>query len=215
MWPPSTDTQVLLDQAKQGDKAAVDQLLARHREPIRRLIDLRLDPAIVQRVDASDVVQDVLLEASRRLQDYLKSPAMPFHLWLRHIAKDHIIDAHRRHHHAQKRGVNREQPLARPGWMDQSSLELAGQLIDPERTPASAAIQEELQRRLHGALAQMDENDRDILLMRHFEQLPNQEVATLLGLTEAAASMRYLRALRRLRELLVPPDVADAASVGK
>ena len=204
MWPPPTDTQVLLDQARQGDKDAVDQLLARHREAIRRLIDLRLDPAIVQRVDASDVVQDVLLEASRRLQDYLKNPAMPFHLWLRHIAKDHIIDAHRRHHQAQKRGVNREQPLARPGWLDQSSLELAGQLVDPERTPASAAIQEELQRRLHVALGQLDEDDRDILLMRHFEQLPNQEVADLLGLTEAAASMRYLRAVRRLRDVLMP-----------
>src|SRR5437899_1478020 len=205
MWPQSAETQMLLDHAKAGDKAAVDQLLGRHREAIRRLIDLRLDPAIVQRVDASDVVQDVLLEASKRLQDYLKNPAMPFHLWLRHIAKDHIIDAHRRHHAAQKRGVNREQPLARPGWMDQSSLELAGQLVDPERTPASAAIQEELQRRLHGALAQLDEDDRDILLMRHFEQLPNQEVADLLGLTEAAASMRYLRAIRRLRDLLAPP----------
>jgi len=205
MWPESADTQNLLDQAKKGDAEAVDQLLARHREPIRRLIDLRLDPAIVQRVDASDVVQDVLLEASKRLREYLKNPAMPFHLWLRHIAKDHIIDAHRRHHQAQKRGVNREQPLARPGWMDKSSLELAGQLIDQERTPASAAIQEELQRKLHVALAGLDEDDRDVLLMRHFEQLSNQDVASALGLTEAAASMRYLRAIRRLRDVLAPP----------
>lgn len=211
MWPESADTRNLLDQAKQGDAAAVDRLLARHREPIRRLIDLRLDPAIVQRVDASDVVQDVLFEASKRLKDYLKNPAMPFHLWLRHIAKDHIIDAHRRHHQAQKRGVNREQPLARPGWMDQSSLELAGQLIDPERTPASAALQEELQRRLHAALEGLDEDDRDILLMRHFEQLSNQDVASALGLTEAAASMRYLRAIRRLRDVLAPPS--NSASV--
>lgn len=211
MWPQTTDTQNLLDQAKKGDAEAVDQLLARHREPIRRLIDLRLDPAIVQRVDASDVVQDVLLEASKRLQDYLKNPAMPFHLWLRHIAKDHIIDAHRRHHQTQKRGVNREQPLARPGWMDKSSLELAGQLVDPERTPASAALQEELQRRLHTALAGLDEDDRDILLMRHFEQLSNQDVASSLGLTEAAASMRYLRAIRRLRDVLAPG--AGSASV--
>jgi RNA polymerase sigma-70 factor (ECF subfamily) len=204
MWPQATDTQVLLEQARRGDAQAVERLLARHREPIRRLIDLRLDPAIVARLDASDVVQDVLLEASKRLQDYLKNPVMPFHLWLRHIAKDHLIDAHRRHHQAQKRGVHREQPLARPGWMDQSSLELAGQLIDPERTPASAAIQEELQRRLHDALAQLDEDDRDILQMRHFEQLSNQDVAAALGLTEAAASMRYLRAIRRLRDVMAP-----------
>src|SRR5688572_11269648 len=131
MWPQPTDTQELLDQVRGGDAEAVEHLLARHREPVRRMIDLRLDPAIVQRLDASDVVQDVLLEASRRLKEYLKNPAMPFHLWVRHIAKDHIIDAHRRHHQAQKRGVDREQPLHRPGWVDQSSMELAGQLMDP------------------------------------------------------------------------------------
>lgn len=205
MWPDPLTTQELLDQARQGNADAVDALLARHREPVRRMIDLRLDPAIVQRLDASDVVQDVLLEASRRLQEYLRKPAMPFHLWLRHIAKDHVIDAHRRHHQAQKRGVDREQPIHRPGWADRSSLELAGQLMDPERTPASEAIQQELQKRLHEAMAQLEDADREVILMRHFEQLGNQEAATALGLTEAAASMRYLRAVRRLRDLLAPP----------
>src|SRR5712675_3129989 len=156
MWPDATSTQELLDQARQGDAEAVDALLARHREPVRRMIDLRLDPAIVQRLDASDVVQDVLLEASRRLQDFLKKPNMPFHLWLRHIAKDHIIDAHRKHHQAQKRGVNREQPIHRPAWSDRSSLDLAGQLMDQDLTPASAAIQQEMQNRLREAIAQLD-----------------------------------------------------------
>src|SRR5438093_13096635 len=103
MWPNSTETQQLLDQARSGDGQAIEALLARHRESVRRMIALRLDPAIVQRVDASDVVQEVLLEASRRLRDYLKAPPMPFHLWLRHIAKDHVIDAHRKHHLAAKR----------------------------------------------------------------------------------------------------------------
>src|SRR5438309_10217969 len=116
MWPNSADTQELLDKAKRGDGQAVEALLARHRDAVRRMSDLRLDPAIVQRVDASDVVQEVLIEASRRLQTYLQAPAMPFHLWLRHIAKDHIIDAHRRHHQAQKRGVDREQAMHRPAW---------------------------------------------------------------------------------------------------
>jgi RNA polymerase sigma-70 factor, ECF subfamily len=209
MWPDPLTTQELLDQARQGNAEAVEALLARHREPVRRMIDLRLDPAIVQRLDASDVVQDVLLEASRRLQEYLRKPAMPFHLWLRHIAKDHVIDAHRRHHQAQKRGVDREQPIHRPGWADRSSLELAGQLMDPERTPASEAIQQELQRKLHDALAQLEDADREVILMRHFEQLGNQEAATALGLTEAAASMRYLRAVRRLRDLLAPPHAEN------
>jgi RNA polymerase sigma-70 factor (ECF subfamily) len=204
MWPEATQTQELLDQVRDNKEGAVDALLARHRDPVRRMIDLRLDPAIVQRLDASDVVQEVLLEASRRLQDYLRQPAMPFHLWLRHIARDHIIDAHRRHHQAQKRGVDRERPLYRPAWADRSSLELAAQLLDQELTPASAAIQQEMQRRLHEALTQLDEADQEVILMRHYEALSNQEVAAALGLTEAAASMRYLRAVRRLRDLLAP-----------
>lgn len=210
MWPQSQETRDLLEQAKGGDAQAREALLARHREAVRRMIELRLDPAIVQRVDASDVVQEVLLEASRRLDDYLKKPAMPFHLWLRHIAKDHLIDAHRKHHQAKKRGVDREQPLVRPGWAEQSSLDLAAQLFDQELTPASAAIQQELQRRLHQALNQLDDDDRELLYMRHFEQLANQEVAAALGLTEAAASMRYLRALRKLRDLMTPTGEREA-----
>ena len=206
MWPNTAETQQLLDLANHGDGQAIEALLVRHRDAVRRMIELRLDPAIVQRVDASDVVQEVLLEVSRRLQDYLKKPGMPFHLWLRHIAKDHLIDAHRKHHQAQKRGVNREQPLARPGWAQQSSLDLASQLVDQELTPASAAMRQELERRLHDALTRLDEDDREMILMRHYEQLANQEVAGALGLTEAAASMRYLRAIRRLRDLMSAQD---------
>ena len=197
----SPETQKLLDQAQQGETSAVGQLLDQHRAPLRRMIDLRLDPVLGRRVDASDIVQDVLLEASRRLADYLKNPLMPFHLWLRHIAKDHIIDAHRKHRLAKRRSVDREQS-ARPALADESSIDLAAQLFDQELTPASAAIRQEMQRRLEAALASMDEPDREMILMRHFEQLSNQEVAATLDLTEAAASMRYLRALRRLRALL-------------
>ena len=198
------DIEAMLDQVRRDEPGAVDRLLAQQREPVRRMIDLRLDPAIVQRVDASDVVQEVMLEASRRLKDYLANPAMPFSLWLRHLAKDHLIDAHRRHHLARKRGVDREQPLRGPAWADQSSIELAAQLVDQERTPASEAIQQELQRKLHAAIAELDDIDREVILMRHFEQLSNQEVAEELKLTEPAASMRYLRAVRRLRDLRVP-----------
>ena len=204
MLPNSVETQELLDRARSGDTHAADRLLAHHREPGRRMIDLRLDPAIAARVDASDVVQEVLLEASRRLDAYLRDPSMPFHLWLRHIARDHIIDAHRRHHQAQRRGVDRERPLVPAGLADHSSIELAAQFLDPELTPASAAMQQELESRLHLAIAQLDDDDREIVLMRHFEQLSNQDVAALLNLTEPAASMRHLRALRRLRELLKP-----------
>jgi RNA polymerase sigma-70 factor (ECF subfamily) len=204
MEPEAADPERLLEQARQGDEQARQRLLALHREPVRRMISLRLDPAIAARLDASDVVQEVLLEASRRLDDYLRDPAMPFALWLRHIARDHIIDAHRRHRQAQRRGVDREQPLVPAAFADRSSLELAGQFLDQELTPASAAIQHELQRRLHAAISSLAEDDREIILMRHFEQLSNQEVAAALGLSEAAASMRHLRALRKLKASLQP-----------
>lgn len=203
MWPNSPETDQLLTRARQGEAAAVDQLLNAHRQGLRRLIGLRLDPALARRVDASDIVQDVMLEVSQRLANYLRQPDMPFQLWIRHIARDHLIDAYRRHRLAQGRSVDREQPLVPLGFADQSSMELAGQLIDKEITPASAAVREELQRRLHEAVAKLDEDDREVILMRHFEQMSNQDVASALGLSEAAASMRHLRAVRRLRQELL------------
>jgi RNA polymerase sigma-70 factor (ECF subfamily) len=209
MAADSPETQRLLDQARQGEAGAVEQLLERHRTALRRMVDLRLDPVLARRVDASDIVQDVMLEASRRLADYLKHPAMPFHLWLRHLAKDHVIDAHRKHRLAKRRSVDREQS-ARPRLPGDSSLDLAAQFLDHELTPASAAIRQEMQRRLETALAGMDEDDREMILMRHFEQLSNQEVAAMLSLTEAAASMRYLRALRRLRTRLTGEEAGEA-----
>jgi RNA polymerase sigma-70 factor (ECF subfamily) len=203
MWPNSPETQELLDRARQGEAGAVERLLDTHREPLRRMIGLRLDPALAGRVDASDIVQDVMLEVSQRLADYLRQPGMPFHLWVRHIARDHMIDAHRRHRQAQRRSLDREQPIVPAGLADQSSLELAGQFLDKEMTPATAAVRHELQRRMEQAVAGLDEDDREIILMRHYEQLSNQEVATALQLTEAAASMRHLRAVRRLRAALM------------
>jgi RNA polymerase sigma-70 factor, ECF subfamily len=208
MVPQPHETQELLDKVRHGEAQAVDQLLVRHRDPLRRMIDLRLDPALAGRIDASDIVQDVLLEASRRLADYLKNPLMPFHLWLRHIAQDHIIDAHRRHRLAQRRSLDKEQPLHLGKLGDQSSLDLAAQLFDQELTPASAAIRHELQHRLETAVNALPDDDREIIVMRHFEQMTNQEVAGILGLTEAAASMRYLRALRRMRAALLPSGEA-------
>jgi RNA polymerase sigma-70 factor (ECF subfamily) len=204
MWPTNDTTRRMLDEAKTGDSAAVERLLGEFREPLRKVIDLRLDPVLARRVDASDIVQDVLLEANQRLTEYLKSPNMPFHLWLRHLAQDRIIDTHRRHRQAQRRSIDREQAIQRPAWTDESSVQLVAQLVDAEQTPASAAIHQELQRRLSDALGQLGDDDRDIILMRHHEQLSNQDVAAALGLTEAAASMRYLRALRKLRGVLLP-----------
>ncbi len=201
MWPTSNKTEEMLADAKAGDGDAVNQLMERHRDGVRRMIQMRLDQRIQRRIDVSDVVQDVLVEAHRRLKEYLRTAPMPFHLWLRQIAKDRIIDAHRRHRVSSKRSVDREQPLLNP-VDDRSSEDLAAQLWDPDVTPGTAAIQREMARRVEEAVAKLNELDFEIITMRHYEQLSNQEVAQSLGLSEPAASMRYLRAVRRLRELL-------------
>jgi RNA polymerase sigma-70 factor (ECF subfamily) len=203
MWPDNQQTRKLLNDARQGDRSAVNRLLDRHRKALHRMVQLRLDQKIRGRIDVSDVVQDVLVEASRRLPQYLENPVMSFHLWVRQIAKDRIIDAHRRHRVSAKRSVDREQSLAVPLAMDQSTLELAAQLRDPELTPAAAATRQEMVQLVERSLSQLGDQDCEIIMMRHYEQLSNQEIAEILGLSEPAAGMRYLRAIRRLRGLIM------------
>ncbi|MFM8413778.1 MAG: sigma-70 family RNA polymerase sigma factor [Planctomycetota bacterium] len=195
-------TLVLLDKARQGDGDAVNGLLERHRAAIRRMIDRRMDRAVQRRVDASDIVQDVLVEANRRLGDYLSNPTMPFGLWLRHMARDRLIDAHRRHRVAGSRSVDREVPLVAGEAADRSEADLGANLADRELTPAAAATWHELERRFAAAVDQLDEADRQIVLLRHFEHLSTAEAAEVLGLSKPATGMRYLRAMRRLRGLL-------------
>jgi RNA polymerase sigma-70 factor, ECF subfamily len=202
IWPASDQTDALLVAAKQGDGKAVNRLLEKHRGPVKRLVQLRLDRKVQKRVDVSDVVQDVMVEASGRLQKYLDDPVMAFHLWLRQIAWDHIIDTYRRHRVSAKRNMDREQPMSVPGGNDQSTIELAAQLCDPAMTPAAAAAQKEISKRVEAAIEQLNEQDREVIMMRHYEHLSNLEIAEVMKLNPPAASMRYLRAIRRLRQLL-------------
>ncbi len=202
MWPEQQPTEELLVQAKGGDDSAVNALMDRHRNSLRQLIRLRLDARIQKRIDVSDVIQDVLVEANRRLATYMDNPIMPFHLWLRQIAKDRIIDAHRRHRVSAKRSVDREQGLRIPRGHDQSSIQLASFLGDGGLTPAAVALQKEMAQKVEEAISRMDDKDCEIIMMRHYEHLSNQEIGKILGLTEPAASMRYLRAIRRLKTMI-------------
>jgi RNA polymerase sigma-70 factor (ECF subfamily) len=202
----SLETGELLKQIQDGNPHAVDDLLDRHRETLRRMIALRLDRGIAARVDASDVTQDVMLEASKRLGEYLQDPRLPFQLWLRQIAQDRLIDAHRRHRRALRRSVDREQ---RAETDASASAVWASALIDRELTPATALLRKEMEARFDEALSALDTESREMIMMRHFERMSNQEVATALELSEAAASMRYLRAVRKLREVLVPAAGGD------
>jgi RNA polymerase sigma-70 factor (ECF subfamily) len=194
-------TLALLDQVRRGDGTAVNRLLDRHRAAIRRMIDRRMDRVVQRRVDASDIVQDVLVEANRRLGEYLANPTMPFQLWLRHMARDRLIDAHRRHRVAASRSIDREVPLAGSD-PDDSRSGPAADVADRELTPAAAATWHELERRFAAAVDALDDADREIVLLKHFEHLSTAEAAEALGISKPAAGMRYLRAMRRLRTLL-------------
>ena len=167
IWPADDQTETLLTGARNGNADAVNQLLQRHRESVRRLVEMRLDRKVRQRVDVSDVVQDVMIEANDRLEKYLNDPGLAFHLWIRQIAWDRIIDTYRRHRVSAKRNMDREQPMMTAGGPDQSSMMLAAQLCDPSLTPAAKATQNEIALQVEDAIEQLRDADREIILMRH------------------------------------------------
>ena len=198
MWPNHDETIELLGGAQQGDPRAVDRLMDRHRDSLHKMVECRLNQGVARRVDASDIVQDALLTASRRLADYLKDPSIPFHAWLRQLTRDRLADVYRREL-ADKRDVAREQ---RAPTAERSSLGPLAQAQDAQLTPAAMLLRKEFAERFQHAVEQLDEGSKEVILMRHAEQLTNSQAAELLGLSEAAAGMRYLRALRQLKSLL-------------
>jgi RNA polymerase sigma-70 factor (ECF subfamily) len=201
-FPGRSETTRLIEQAVRGDQRALDTLLVRHRERLRRMVALRLDWRLRGRVDPSDVLQEVCLDAARRLPEYRKNPTMPFFLWLRFLAAQRLLDEHRKHLGAAARDAGREISLYRGALPETSSAALAAHLLGRLTTPSQAAIRAERKIRLQEALNSLEPIDREVLALRHFEELSNTEVAAVLGLDKAAASKRYARALIRLKEAL-------------
>lgn len=200
--------EALLGAARSGDADAIDTLLARQRAGLRRMIEARMQCGLVRRFDASDVVQEALLVAARRFPEFLRDPKLPFLAWLRRIARDRLGDEVRRHAGAERRELGREQAPPVEPFGTASSLDLMMQLVAPGNSPAESLLRRELLARFRSTLARLSEEDQEILLLRHGEQLGNREAAELLGLGEAAAGMRYLRALRRLRDALGDEDAS-------
>jgi RNA polymerase sigma-70 factor (ECF subfamily) len=198
--PDSEDLAELLDHAAAGDTAAVAELFARYRKRLKRMVRLRLSRHVQSRVDESDILQEALLEAAKRLPDYLKDQPLPFFLWLRHLTGEKLIDAHRRHLGAKMRNAAQEVSLHRGAMPAASSASLAAQLLGRLTSPSLAAIKAETRLRVQEVLNSMDPLDREVLALRHFEQLNNAEVAATLGINESTASSRYLRALKRLKD---------------
>ena len=187
----------LLKRVESGDKEALEELLVRHRDWLRRIVDLRMDDKLRARVDPSDVVQNVQMEVYRRMEDYLERNPMPFRLWLRQTAYENILNLRRKHVDAECRSVEREIVLSA-----QTSIRLIQQLLGTEKEPDAQLIEKELVERAKEAMDQLSEEDREALVLRFFEGLENQEVTQLLGIGTSAASKRYGRALRRLRAQL-------------
>jgi RNA polymerase sigma-70 factor (ECF subfamily) len=195
--PDSEETNRLLQQIGRGENEAFNRLFARHRDLLRRVVELRLDVRVRARVDPSDVVQETYLEAFRRLPDFIKRAPMPFRLWLRMTAQERAQMANRQHLGASRRAVGRELPLP-----EQSAVQLATQMHAPGPTPSQQVSQGERARLVRQAVANLPDMDREVLLMRTFEGLPYGEIACVLGIDQAAARKRHGRALLRLHDLL-------------
>ncbi len=198
----SSETEQLLEQAVGGDKESLGRLLTRHKDRLRRMVAFRLDHRLQGRIDPSDVIQEVDVEVSQHLTEYQKQGPLPFFLWLRGIAANKLRELHRHHLGTQMRDADREVSLYRGTLPETTSAALAAQLLGHATRPSEAAIRAEVKIRLQEALNTMDPLDREVLALRHFEQLRPAETAQVLGIKEKAAGMRYLRALKRLKEIL-------------
>jgi RNA polymerase sigma-70 factor (ECF subfamily) len=203
-----SQTEGLIERAADGDEAASEQLLSHHRQRLRRMVAVRMDRRLLTRVDPSDVVQEALAEAARKLPQYLLQRPLPFYPWLRRLAWERLVKLYQRHIAAGKRSVTRETCGPLP---DESALELARCVLAPGPSPSDQALLAELRGRVKDALAQLSERDREVLVLRYLEQLSTAEIAAVLGATTGSIKVRHLRALERVRNLLG----ADAAENGR
>ncbi len=197
-----SDAHDLVDRVVRGDQTALAELFSRHRDRLWRMVNFRMDPRLHGRVDADDVLQEAWLSVVQRIDHFLADASRSIFVWFRLITSQTLIDIHRRHLGAKKRSAAAEFSIS-GGWTASStSFSLSHHLLGHLTSPSQTALREELSAVLRTALDSMREVDREVLALRHFEQLSNRETAQILGISEQAASDRYLRALSRLRHVL-------------
>ncbi|MDB5389545.1 MAG: polymerase subunit sigma [Planctomycetaceae bacterium] len=196
------DIQPLLDRLGRGETEVMGELFVHFQERLWRMVDLRLDRRLGGRVSASDVVQETYIDAQKRVQHFLAKPDMPFFVWLRLVASQRLIDVHRQHLGAQMRDAGQEVSLVGAGQFAATSICLVARLAGDDTSPSRAAIRGEVAEQIEAILNSMEPIDREVLALRHFEELSNQEVAEILGIDKGAASKRYIRALDRLKDVL-------------
>jgi RNA polymerase sigma-70 factor (ECF subfamily) len=195
------ETELLLARAAQGDGEARNRLLEAYRPRLRQLIGLRLDRRLAARLDPSDVVQESLADAAGKLSEYLRTRPMPFYPWLRSLALERLLTMYRWHIRTGKRSVRREE-LALPPLPDESALELAERLFARGSSPSDRLARSEARAVVRAALERLSDRDRELLVLRHLEQLSIREIAGVLAISEGAVKVRHVRALERLRDLL-------------
>jgi RNA polymerase sigma-70 factor, ECF subfamily len=197
---PTTDQ--LLALAAAGGAAAWGLLLTTHQERLARMIEFRMDPRLRGRIDAADVLQDAFVEASAHREDYLRAPRVPLFLWLRGVVNNKLLEVARQHLGTRMRDAKRELSLDAQSSLNDTTSALCAHLTGHLTSPSVAAVRGEVRTRLAQALEEMSPMDREVLALRHFEQLTSAEAAQVLGIQERAAAKRYLRALERLRQIL-------------
>jgi RNA polymerase sigma-70 factor (ECF subfamily) len=198
-----------LDQARAGDMTAVGPLLESYRGRLSRMVSIRMDARLNGRFDTSDVLQETFVEIARRLPRYLEEEKMPFFLWVRFLVGQKLIQFHRSHLGVEARAADREVSLNTRSAPGASSFSVASVwLAESGGSPSRAAVAGEEHARVQEALEAMSGTDREVLVLRHFEQLSNVEVATLLEITPQAASARYVRALTRLQNVVSDDESA-------
>jgi RNA polymerase sigma-70 factor (ECF subfamily) len=193
--PP--DTESLLNGLRRGEPRVLAALFEYYAPRLRNMVRLRMGPSLQHRLDISDVLQEAYLDAARKVGGYVQEPKAVFYVWLRGVVEERLMILQRHHLGAKCRAVTREVPLP-----PESSTALARQLLARGSTPSQKLIKHELQRQVQHALSELDADDREVILMRHFEGMSNMEVAQSLGIGESGSTMRYGRALRRLKEIL-------------
>jgi RNA polymerase sigma-70 factor, ECF subfamily len=197
-----SETVQLFERLRAGDRRALADLFQQHRDRLRRMVELRMDSRLQGRIDASDVLQDGFLDLAKRVDNYLSDPGLPVFLWLRLVVSDRLAMIHRRHLGTKMRDAGQEVSLYRDPLPPASSAALASMLLGRLTSPSDAAIRAEQILQVQESVNSLDPLDREVVALRHFEQLTRAETAVVLGISEEAGAKRYIRAMKKLKLIL-------------
>lgn len=189
-------------QLQAGDTAALAELFSVYQPRLERIIRFRMDHRLAGRISETDVIQEAYLNASKRIEHFLKQADFPFFVWLRLIVNQTLVDLQRQHLQAEMRDVRKEISLQQSNASHQTSFALAAQLVGKMTSASGVLSRSERMATLQQALNQMKEIDREVIALRHFEELSNAEAANVLGIDEQASSKRYVRAMKRMKDVL-------------